>query len=153
MPQYAALLYDTDDSDWSAPEFAESLEESMADYEEFDRIAGDAVKGGAALYPSSAATTVRVRGGKGGEVITSDGPFAETEEVFGGFYLLEAPDLAAAIALAARIPAAWTGSVEIRPVMQMGASWRNGPVSEAFSGLRTSGGAAEPSGRVHSAVG
>jgi hypothetical protein len=50
-------------------------------------------------------------------VVTSDGPFAETKEVLGGYYLLEAPDLDAAIALAARIPAAWTGSVEIRPVM------------------------------------
>jgi hypothetical protein len=121
MPQYLALLYDTEEGDWSKPEDmpedAEPLKQLMAEYDEFDRIAGDAVKGGAALYPSSTATTVRVRGGKGGDVVTSDGPFAETKEVLGGYYLLEAPDLDAAIALAARIPAAWTGSVEIRPVM------------------------------------
>jgi hypothetical protein len=121
VPQYAALLYDTDDNDWSTPEYAESLETLMADYEEFDRIAGDAVKGGTALYPTSTATTVRVRGGKGGDVITSDGPFAETKEVLGGFYLIDAPDLDAAIALAAQIPAARTGSVELRPVMEIGA--------------------------------
>lgn len=121
MPQYAALLYDTDDGDWSQPEYADALGTTMKDYEAFDAAAGKAVQGGAALYPTTTATTVRVRGGKGGEIVTSDGPFAETKEVLGGFYLLEAPDLDAAIALAAQIPAAWTGCVEVRPVMDFAA--------------------------------
>ena len=74
--------------------------------------------GGAALYPTSTATTVRVRGGRGGDVVTSDGPYAETKEVLGGFYLLEAADLDEAIALAAKIPGAWgPGAVELRPVI------------------------------------
>ena len=117
MPQYLALLYDTEDEDYSQPEYAEANAALMKEYEQFDRVAAEAVRGGNALYPSSTATTVRVRGGKGGEVVTTDGPFAETKEVLGGYYLLEAPDLDAAIALAARIPAAWTGCVEVRPVM------------------------------------
>ncbi len=120
MPQYLALLYDTDDEDYSQPEYAEATQALLAEYDAFDKVAGEAVKGGAALYPTSTATTVRVRGGKGGDVVTTDGPFAETKEVLGGYYLLEAADLDAAIALAAQIPAAWTGCVEVRPVMNFG---------------------------------
>lgn len=59
-------------------------------------------------------------GGKGGEVLTSDGPFAEAKEVLAGLYLLDAPDLDAAVRLAAQIPAAWNGAVELRPVIPMG---------------------------------
>jgi hypothetical protein len=70
---------------------------------------------GEALLPTSAATTVRVRDG---ETLTTDGPFAETKEQLGGFYLLDCPDLDDAIKWAARIPGARTGSVEIRPVME-----------------------------------
>lgn len=114
MPTYAAILY-THDADWSAPESASE----MAEYSAFGEIAGDAIRGGAALYPTSTATTVRVTGGKGGDVITADGPFAEAKEVLAGFYLLEAADLDAAVALAARIPAAWNGAVEVRPVIPM----------------------------------
>jgi hypothetical protein len=116
MPQYAALLY-TDDVDWSLPDFAEET----AEYKAFGEAAAAALRGGAALYPTSTATTVRVTGGKGGDVVTSDGPFAETKEVLAGFYLLEAADLDAAVALAAAIPAAWgSGAVEIRPIIPMG---------------------------------
>jgi hypothetical protein len=116
MPQYAALLY-TEDLDWSAPEQAEMTKQ----YAEFGESAGPAIVGGAALYPTSTATTVRVRGGRGGDVVTSDGPYAETREVLGGFYLLEAADLDEAIRLAAQIPAAWGGGVEVRPVLPMDA--------------------------------
>ncbi len=116
MTQYAALLYDADE-DWSQPEYAEGLKE----YDEFGRAAAAAIRGGAALYPTSTATTVRVQGGKGGEVITSDGPFAETKEVLTGFYLLEAEDLDAAVALAAQIPGAWTGAIEVRPIIDFAA--------------------------------
>ena len=64
------------------------------------------------------ATTITVKGGaKGGDVVTTDGPFAETKEVLGGYYLLDCPDLDQAIAWAARIPGAWHGKVEVRPVV------------------------------------
>ena len=71
-------------------------------------------KAGDGLQPTSTATTVRVRDGK---TLTTDGPFAETREQLGGYYLVEAKDLDAALAIAARIPGAKTGSVEVRPVM------------------------------------
>ena len=68
------------------------------------------------LQPASTATTVRV---DGGETLTTDGPFAETKEELGGYYMVEAPDLDAAIAIAARIPAARLGgSIEVRPVVE-----------------------------------
>jgi len=70
--------------------------------------------GGAALQPTPTATTVRVRDG---ETLTLDGPFAETKEVLGGFYLLDVPDLDAALAWAAKAPNLTYGSVEVRPVM------------------------------------
>ena len=114
MPQYAAIIYAAD-LDWSAPEQAAETRE----YTAFGEAAAAAIRGGAALYPTSTATTVRVTGGKGGSVVTTDGPYAETKEVLTGFYLLEAADLDAAITLAAAIPGAWTGAVEVRPVLPM----------------------------------
>jgi len=65
------------------------------------------------LQPADTAVTVRVRDGK---LMTTDGPFAETKEQLGGYYLVDAKDLDEAIALAARIPAARTGSIEVRPI-------------------------------------
>lgn len=113
MPQYAALLY-TEDLDWSASDPTETIKA----YAEFGENNGPAIAGGAALFPTSTATTVRVRGGRGGDVVTSDGPYAETKEVLGGFYLLEAADLDEAVRVAAQIPAAWgAGGVEVRPVI------------------------------------
>jgi hypothetical protein len=77
--------------------------------------------GGNALQPTSTATTVSVLGGKGGEVITVDGPFAETKEVLGGYYLLTCKDLDEALSWAARIPGAWRGGkIEVRPVVDFG---------------------------------
>jgi len=70
---------------------------------------------GEALSPTSTATTVRVRDGK---TLTTDGPFAETKEQLGGYYLLNCKDLDEAIELAARIPSAPRGSIEIRPIME-----------------------------------
>jgi hypothetical protein len=116
MALYAALTYTRLDVDWSDPQYAEEMKE----YNEFGQAAEAVIKGGAALYPTSTATTVRVAGGKGGDVITSDGPYAETKEALTGFYLLECADLDEAVALAARIPAAWDGAVEVRPVIQFG---------------------------------
>jgi hypothetical protein len=116
MSQYAALIY-TEDVDWTLPEYAEETKE----YAAFSQAAATVLRGGAALYPTSTATTVRVDGGKGGEVVSSDGPYAETKEALTGFYLLEAADLDAAIALAAQIPAAWLGgTIEVRPVINFG---------------------------------
>ena len=74
-------------------------------------------KGSNRLQPVTTATTVRVRGGR---TLTTDGPFAETREQLGGYYLVEAQDLDQAIAIAARIPGAKYGSVEVRPVWPIG---------------------------------
>ena len=112
MPTYVALIY-TADVDWSDPKYSEMSK----DYNEFGEAAAAVLRGGHALYPTSTATTVQVRGGKGGDVITTDGPYAETKEALTGFYVLECDDLEAAVAVAARIPAAWDGSVEVRPVI------------------------------------
>jgi hypothetical protein len=71
-------------------------------------------KAGDGLQPTTTATTVRVRDGK---TLTTDGPFAETREQLAGYYLVEAKDLDAALAIAARIPEAVRGSIEVRPVM------------------------------------
>lgn len=115
MPQYAALLY-TDDVDWSLPEYAETT----GQYGQFGNDHADKLRGGAALYPTATATLVRVTGGRGGEVVTSDGPYAETKEALTGFYLIEATDLDAAVKVAAEIPAAWDGAIEVRPVIDFG---------------------------------
>lgn len=113
MPLYAAIIYDAD-LDWTAPEQGAV----MVDYNAFGQAASAVIRGGAALYPTGTATTVRVNGGKGGDVVTTDGPYTETKEVLTGFYLLECADLDEAVGLAAQIPGAWTGAVEVRPVIQ-----------------------------------
>jgi hypothetical protein len=112
MALYAAFTY-TPDVDWTDPEHAAE----MRDYAEFARSAAAVIKGGHALYPNASATTVRVPGGKGGEPLVSDGPYAETKEALTGFYLLDCADLDEAVRVAATIPAAWNGAVEIRPVI------------------------------------
>ena len=68
------------------------------------------------LHPTQTATTIRVRDG---ELLATDGPFAETKEQFGGFYLIDVDDIDQAIAWAAKIPTAQTGSIEVRPVWEM----------------------------------
>jgi hypothetical protein len=117
MPQYVALIYG-EDADWSDAVHAEQT----AEYGAFGAAAGAAgvIRGGNALQPTSTATTLRVQGRKGGDVVTSDGPFAETKEVLGGFFLLECADLDEALEWAAQIPGAWRGCVEVRPVLAMG---------------------------------
>jgi len=92
--------------------------EVIGRYMQWGKEVGEAGKllGGERLQPTHTATTVRVRDG---ETMLSDGPFAETKEQLGGFYLVEADDLDDAIAMAAKIPAAETGSVEVRPVWIM----------------------------------
>jgi hypothetical protein len=114
MPQYAALTY-TVDVDWTAPEQAGE----MAEWNEFGEAAAAVIRGGAALYPTSTATVVRVSE-KGGDLVATDGPYAETKEALTGFYLLECADLDEAIQWAKSIPAAWNGAVEVRPVIDFG---------------------------------
>jgi hypothetical protein len=119
MPQYAALIYEQDDPDWSTLDSPEK-QQMMSEYGAFGATAAAVMRGGAALFPTTSATTVRVEGGKGGTVLTSDGPFAESKEVLTGFYVLECADLDDAVRWAAQIPAAWTGKVEVRPVIEFG---------------------------------
>ena len=121
MPQYAALIYESGDPDYSQIDTAEK-KETMQGYMDFGAAAAAVIRGGAALYPTTTATTVNLRGGAGGDVVSTDGPFAETKEVLTGFYLIECADLDEAVGWAAKIPAAATGAVEVRPVFDFGAS-------------------------------
>lgn len=117
--RYACLIYD-DETLWPAMPKAES-DKYMGEYYTFTediKKSGQYVVG-EALQPTSAATTVRVRNGK---VTATDGPFADTKEQFGGFYVIEAKDLNDAIQVASRIPSARLGSVEVRPIMDFSAS-------------------------------
>ena len=95
---------------------ADDRKKMTAEYGAFTQsiIQSGHFKAGDGLQPSTTATTVRVRDGK---TLTTDGPFAETREQLGGYYLVEAKDLDTALAIAARIPGAKTGSIEVRPVM------------------------------------
>ena len=113
--QYLCLIYE-DEKEWQKLPPAEStkLVGEFSAYTDSIKKSGNYV-GGNALQPTQTATTVRVRQGK---VATTDGPFAETKEQLGGYYLLKARDLNEAIQLAARIPGARLGSVEVRPVME-----------------------------------
>jgi hypothetical protein len=111
--KYALLIY-SNDTDWETL----SDDERNAIYGEYFAISETkGVYGGSELHPAESATTVRVRDG---ESMTTDGPFPETKEALGGFYLFEADDLDdAALELAARIPAARRGgAVEVRPVVE-----------------------------------
>jgi hypothetical protein len=114
--QYLLLIYGQE-SDWFNLTQAQ-IGAMMADYGKFTEEITKAGKnlGANRLTPIASATTVRVRDGK--RVVT-DGPFAETKEQLGGYYLVEAADLDEAIALAAKIPAARHGSIEVRPIFTM----------------------------------
>jgi len=109
--QYLLLIYEGEMrfTSQSKPDF----DAELAEYRAFGKEYASSIKGGNALKPTPAATTVRVRDGKR---LTTDGPFAETKEQLGGYYLVEAPDLDKAIEMAAKIPGARFGSVEVRPI-------------------------------------
>jgi hypothetical protein len=113
--QYLCLIYE-DEKAWQKMPPAEA-EKILGEYHAYTESIGRSghLVGGNALQPTHTATTVRVRQGKVG---TTDGPFAETKEQLGGYYLLKARDLNEAIQLAARIPGARLGSIEVRPVME-----------------------------------
>ena len=114
--RYALLIY-ASEQEWAA----QSEEQSQAVDQEYMAFTKDIIdrglmKGGEALQPTSTATTVRVRNG---ETLTTDGPFAETKDQLGGFYLVDCKDLDEAIEVAARIPDVRRGSIEVRPIMEI----------------------------------
>jgi hypothetical protein len=114
--RYLLLIYDKE-SDWGSMSEAERGK-MFAEYMTFTediKKSGHYV-GGDPLQPTASATTVRVRDGK---TTTTDGPFAETREQLGGYYKIEAKDLDEAAKIAARIPGARMGSIEVRPIVEM----------------------------------
>jgi hypothetical protein len=98
---------------------AEEWQRTMEAYNAFTKECRDrgVMEGGEALQVTSTATTVRVRDGK---TLITDGPFAETKEALGGYYLLKTRDLDEALELAAMIPGAAVGSIEVRPIEEFG---------------------------------
>jgi len=122
--QYLLLIYgpESDQEDFSP--------ETMKAYDDFWAHATErgVLRAGEALHPSAAATTVRVRDG---QAVTTDGPFAETKEVLGGFYIVDVADLDEALGFAAMIPGAKTGSVEVRPIVDFGPAQGAAAVAEA----------------------
>jgi hypothetical protein len=113
MMQYLLLIYSNEAQ--IAAMSAETVKMMTDEYMAFTKgiIQGGQFKAGDRLKSTSSASTVRVRNG---QVAITDGPFAETREQLGGYYLIEAKDLDEAIAIAARIPGAKVGSIEVRPV-------------------------------------
>jgi hypothetical protein len=117
--RYALLIYGDEQALASMSEA-----DAAAQYQAYDDFTKDIVdrglmQSGDALQPVSTATTVRVRGE---ETLTTDGPFAETKEQLGGYYIVDCKDLDEAIETAAKIPGARDGSVEVRPIMEFPAS-------------------------------
>jgi hypothetical protein len=111
--QYLLMIY-ANEAEYAKIDPA-TLQKVYEEYGAFTQsiIQSGAFKAGDRLQPTTAATTVRVRDGK---TLTTDGPFAETREQLGGYYLVEAKDLDAALEIAARIPGARFGSIEVRPI-------------------------------------
>ena len=111
MAQYLVLIYE-DEAGWQAG--GPAAEAGHVAHTRFaETYGGNAMVGGAALQPTATATTIRERR------LVTDGPFAETKEALGGYYLIEAADLDAALAIAKDVPAPF-GGVEVRPVLAMG---------------------------------
>jgi hypothetical protein len=111
--QYLLMIYQNE-AEYAKNDAATS-QKMLGEYQAFTQsiIQSGNFKGGDRLQPTTTATTVRVRDGK---TLTTDGPFAETREQLGGYYMVDAKDLDSAIAIAARIPGARIGSIEVRPV-------------------------------------
>jgi hypothetical protein len=116
MPQYMLLIYGPSDRTPSPEEMAAEMPR-WNEYTESLQNAG-ILRAGDALHGADSATTVRVRDG---ETLFTDGPFAETKETLGGYYLIECPDLDTALKYAARMPNINYGSVEVRPVVDFSA--------------------------------
>jgi len=115
--QYLMLIY-SQEANFArmTPQEVAAMSAEFGKYTEEITKAGK-YRGGNRLAPTASATTVRVRDGKR---VTTDGPFAETKEQLGGYYLIDAKDLDEAIALAAKIPSARFGLIEVRPIVEMG---------------------------------
>lgn len=114
--KYACLIYSDESDSVANPEYgSKEMEPIMAGYFAFGAEMGEKIEAGEALMPTATSTSVRV---KNGETIATDGPFAETKEHLGGFYVVEAADLDEAIAIAAKIPHAALGTIEVRPVIE-----------------------------------
>ena len=114
--RYMLLIHDREeDFENLGPE---EIGQMMGEYQKFteDLQASGAFQASDRLRPVATATTVRVRDGK---TLTTDGPFAETKEQFGGYYLIDVPSLDEALAWAAKIPSARIGSIEVRPIWEM----------------------------------
>jgi hypothetical protein len=111
--QYLLMIY-SNEAEYAKIDPA-TREKVMGEYQAFTQsiIQSGNFKAGDRLQPTSTATTVRIRDGK---TLTTDGPFAETREQLAGYYLIEAKDLDTALGLAARIPGARFGSIEVRPI-------------------------------------
>ena len=110
--QYLLLIYG-DEKRWANMSETDSGPEQEK-YQAFGREFANQIRGGNALQPTVAARTVRVRNG---EPLVVDGPFAETKEQLGGYYLVDAASPDEALGIAARIPGARHGSIEVRPIM------------------------------------
>lgn len=117
--QYLFLLYGAEAGSPEPPQDPKELEAYMAPWIEYNAVLqkAGAMLGGNALQPTSTATTVEM---KNGNASFTDGPFAETKEQLGGYYLIECANLDEALALAAKCPAAQHGRVEVRPIMDLG---------------------------------
>ncbi len=113
--RYLCLIYENEKAWDTLPK--EQADAILGEYNAFTEGIKQSghMLGGEALLPTQTATTVRVRNGK---VATTDGPFAETKEQLGGYYLIDARDLNDAIQVAAKIPGSRSGSVEVRPIME-----------------------------------
>ena len=120
MALYAALIYQPASEYWT--DQPQQQERPSSGYAEFmaQASAAGVIRGGEALFPPEMATTITVADGQGGDVIVTDGPYAEAKEVLGGFFLIEAADLDEAARWASKIPATWDGGkVELRPVVPL----------------------------------
>jgi hypothetical protein len=113
--RYLLLIYGPEPTEQAAPEEQAATMQAYGAFTEHVKARG-AYLGGEALEPTPTATTVRVRDG---QTLTTDGPFAETKEALGGYYLVEAKDLDEAIEYAAGIPGAKLGSIEVRPIWEL----------------------------------
>jgi hypothetical protein len=125
--RYLLLIYAEESTEPPAEDVAAASHAAYAAFTS-DVKARGLFQAGEALTPTSTATTVRVRDG---ETVTTDGPFAETKEALGGFYLIEARDLDEAIETAAKIPAAAEGSIEVRPIWELPADYAMAAAGEA----------------------
>jgi hypothetical protein len=119
--RYLLLIYGPE---WDTSQYtAEQMQQIMGEWTDYtaDLLKRGVSEGGEALEPSNTATTVRVRDG---ETLTTDGPFAETNEVLGGYYLINAKNLDEAIEIAAACPGAKQGSIELRPITEFGEDYQ-----------------------------